>query len=265
MFRLSIMSYRLRLFTAHLLSSVSLLSLILAAFYFGWYAWPGWYLAGAEFVVGLMVIVDIGVGPLATLVVADPAKSRRKLQMDIGFIVLVQLVALGYGAKTLWDGRPLYYVFSATQIDLVPAVAIDPEDVQVARSRGLPVPEWYSLPRWVWARVPDDPAEFKRLLMDKLLMGGDVITMPQYFHPFPQAATAMRAAYRPLRSVLGATGMSEAEYSRQLASLAKAEDAVGVLPVVGRVREGAMLFDRATGEWLAYWSAKVPKPAAKTD
>ncbi len=259
------MSFRLRLFAAHLLSSISLLFLLLAVLYFGWYAWPGWYLAGAEFVVGLMVLVDIGIGPLATLVVADPAKSRRKLQMDIGFIVLVQLVALGYGANTLWEGRPLYYVFSATQVDLVPAIAIESGDVQVARSRGLPAPEWYSTPRWVWARVPEDPAEFKRLLMERLLEGGDVITMPQYFHPFPEAATAMRSAYRPLRSVRGATDLNEAEYSQRLASLAKAEDAVGVLPVVGRVREGAMVFDRATGELLAYWPVKVPKLPAKAD
>jgi hypothetical protein len=260
------MPYRLRMFALHLLSSVVLLTLVLAIFYFGWYDWPGWHLAGAEFVVGLMMLVDIGVGPLATLVVANPAKSRRKLQADIGFIVLVQLAALGYGARTLWEGRPLYYVFSGAQVDLVPAVAIDPEDVQIARSRGVTlVPEWYSLPRWVWASVPEDPTEFGQLLMEKLLVGGDVITMPQYFHPVAEATAAMRDVYLPIRSLLGAAGMDQAEYSRRLALLGKAEGAVGVLPVGGRLRQGAMVFDRATGELLAYWPVKVPKSPAKAD
>jgi hypothetical protein len=260
------MPYRLRMFALHLLSSIVLLTLVLAIFYFGWYAWPGWYLAGAEFIVGLMMLVDIGVGPLATLVVASPAKSRRKLQADIGLIVLVQLVALGYGANTLWEGRPLYYVFSGAQVDLVPAVAIEPEDVRIARNRGAALlPEWYSLPRWVWARVPEDPTEFKQLLMEKLLMGGDVITMPQYFHPLAEATVAMREAYRPPGVLSGAGGMGETEYSRRMALLGKAAGEVGVLPVAGRLREGAMVFDRSTGEFLAYWPIKVPKLQAKAE
>jgi hypothetical protein len=260
------MRFRLRVFLWHIVLSSLLLGLLFAGLYVGWYRWPAWHLAGAEFVAGLMVLVDIGVGPLATLVVANPRKPARKLRADIGLIVVVQLAALGYGVKTLWEARPLYYVFSAGQFDLVPALAIESEDIQVARSRGVLLgPQWYSLPRWVWARVPDDPEEFKRLLMEKLLLGGDVITMPQYFHPLSEAADAMRIAYRPMKSLLGASGMTEAEYARRVALLNKTEDALGVLPIVGRRREGAMVFDRSSGEFLSYWPAHVAEPAEKSN
>jgi hypothetical protein len=260
------MRFRIRAFLWHLAVSSVVLGLLIAGLYLGWYNWPGWYLAGAEFIVGMMVLVDIGLGPLATVVVANPAKPARKLKVDIGLIVLVQLAALIYGTKTLWDGRPLYYVFSASQVDLVQAIAIDPQDTQVALSRGATlVPKWYSRPRWVWARLPDDPDEFKQLLFGRLLLGGDVVTMPQYFHPIAEAVPTMRSAYVQIRSLQGAPEMDDAEYARRLALLGKAEEAVGVLPIVGRAREGAMVFDRATGEPLAYWPVKVKRLASKAE
>jgi hypothetical protein len=208
----------------------------------------------------MMVLVDIGVGPLATMVVASPGKPQRRLRTDIGVIVLIQLMALGYGVKTLWDGRPLYYVFSAGQVDLVSAIAIESADIQEARNRGVSlVPEWNSLPRWVWARVPEDPAEFRRLLIERLLAGGDVITMPQYFHPIAEATEAMRAAYRPVRVVLESSGLTSEEYARRLASLDRPEETLGLLPVSGRRRDGTLVFDRSTGELLTYWPIVLPK------
>jgi hypothetical protein len=41
---------------------------------------------------------DVILGPLLTLVVANPAKPRRELARDIGSIIGVQILAAGYGA-----------------------------------------------------------------------------------------------------------------------------------------------------------------------
>ena len=80
--------------------------------WFGWYRWPGWYLSGVLHVVGIVVLVDVVLGPTLTLIIANPAKPRSELTRDLAIIVSVQLVALIYGATTLWEGRPLYYTFS---------------------------------------------------------------------------------------------------------------------------------------------------------
>src|SRR6516162_6518077 len=106
------MRFRLAAFALHLLGSAGALTLVLGALYFGWYRWPAWYLVSVLHVVGIVVLVDLVIGPTLTLSVANPRKARRVFARDVAIIVTVQLAALVYGAVTLWNGRPLYYTFS---------------------------------------------------------------------------------------------------------------------------------------------------------
>src|SRR5690349_18721712 len=106
------MRFRFKAFGLHLLGSTCLLALALGALYLGWYRWPGWYLAGAVTVALMMSGVDVVLGPMLTLLVANPRKPRRELARDISIIVAMQLLAAGYGILTLWNGRPLYYTYS---------------------------------------------------------------------------------------------------------------------------------------------------------
>ncbi|HYL72372.1 MAG TPA: fimb protein, partial [Candidatus Dormibacteraeota bacterium] len=106
------MRFRLKAFGLHLTGSACALGLALGSLYLGWYRWPGWYLTGVLHVLVIVAIVDLGLGPTLTLIIANPRKPRRELARDIGIIVSVQIAALIYGAATLWQGRPLYYTFS---------------------------------------------------------------------------------------------------------------------------------------------------------
>src|SRR5579862_6451177 len=121
------MKFRLSAFGLHLLGSVCALTLVLGSMYLGWYRWPGWYLSSVLHVVGVVVVVDLVLGPTLTLIVANAKKSRRELTRDIGIIVTAQLAALVYGAVTLWMGRPLYYTFSTDCLQLVQASDMNPE------------------------------------------------------------------------------------------------------------------------------------------
>ena len=119
------MRFRFKAFAWHLVGSASALTLTLGLLYLGWYHWPGWYLADMPTVLAIMVGVDVVLGPLLTFIVADPAKTRRVLARDVGAILLVQLVAFGYGVTTLWNGRPLYYAFSENCLSVVQAQDIE--------------------------------------------------------------------------------------------------------------------------------------------
>jgi hypothetical protein len=255
-------TFRLRLSGLHLFASAGVLSLVIGVFYLGWYAWPGWYLLGADKLVGILVLVDVGLGPLATLVVSNPAKPRKELRRDITLIVLVQMAALGYGVGTLWVGRPLYYVYSQDRVEVVPAIAVDEKSVELARQQGGRfIPGLLSLPQWVWAPLPDDPEERDRIISRVLFGGPDIVAMPQYYRPLPEGITAMRAQFLPMRALSGHPGMSDTDYYALTTRLARPEAALGVLPVQGRSHDGAWIFDRATGEPLTFkpvlvWDAR---------
>ncbi len=196
------MKFRLKAFGTHLLCSAVALTLVLGALYLGWYHWPGWHLTEALHVVVVMVGVDVVVGPLITLIIANARKPRRELARDIAIIVAVQLVALGYGATTLWHGRPLYYAFSVNCLQVVQAADIDPEAARAAREKKLPLaPHWYSLPRWIWAPFPKDSAEADKIFQ-KLMQGGyDIIGYPQYYKTWQEGAPEVRTQLRKVSDI----------------------------------------------------------------
>lgn len=187
------MKFRLKAFATHLLCSIMALTLILGALYAGWYHWPGWYLADVTHVIVVMVAVDVVVGPLLTLVIANAGKPRRELRRDIAIIVAVQLVALGYGANALWTGRPLYYAFSVNCLQMVQAYDIDAPSARAARTGRLELaPRWYSRPRWIWVPFPKDPAVAERIFQSLMQGGADIIGLPQYYRPWAEGAPELR-------------------------------------------------------------------------
>src|ERR1700722_7320857 len=176
------MKFRLKAFALHLLGSFLALSSVLGAFYVGWSHWPGWHLTEAVHVVAVLVGVDVVIGPLITLVIANERKPGRELARDIAIIVAVQLTALGYGTTALWNGRPLYYAFSVNSLQVVQASDIDPEAARQAREKHLDLaPHWYSLPRWIWAPFPKDPKEADKIFQGVMQGGYDIIGYPQLY------------------------------------------------------------------------------------
>ena len=251
--------FRFKVSGLHLLASASTLFLIIGVLYLGWYAWPGWYLMGADNLVGILVLVDVGLGPLATLVVSSPAKSRQELRRDIAMIVLVQMIALGYGVGTLWTGRPLFYAFSLDRIEVVPAAAFDEQALEKARQlKAAIMPSWSSLPQWIWAPLPDDPEERKSIIAKAVWGEADVVSMPQYFRPYKDAVTAMQERYLPTQVLMfGGHGLSEVDYQAEITRLGRSEAELGVLPVQGRSKDGAWIFDRTSGKPLVFYPVEV--------
>ena len=253
------MGFRLKAGGIHLAVSVVALLLILVPLYVGWYRWPGWYLTGVMHVVVVMVGVDAALGPSLTLLIASPRKPRPELVRDIGVIVSVQLVALLYGAITLWQGRPLYYTFSVDRLEIVQASALAPNEVDRARTDNPSLaPYWHSRPRWVWAPLPDDEDERNRIVTSAVVTGEDVIDMPRYFRPWAEGLPALRQTLRQIDDVPIFSAAERTRLKMQLTQLG--------LPVTGPIasfmmgRETRLLvtFDPAT---MAI-RAMLPPPTA---
>src|SRR6202453_538971 len=179
------MRFRLKLFSLHLLSSAAVLTLVLGSLYLGWYRWPGWYLTDVTRVIVVMVCVDVVLGPTLTFIIANQKKLRRELTRDIGIIVALQLCALTYGSVQLWNGRPLYYAYSEGVLQLVQAYDIEDNEATLGRLQNPSLaPHWYSLPRWIWAPLPEDPETRNQIFTAAISGGDDVISMPRYFKPW---------------------------------------------------------------------------------
>ncbi len=167
---------------AHFSFSV-LVALIAAALVFGlWF--PGSYrdMAGGTELFLLIVIVDIVCGPLLTLVLFNPQKSKRELFFDLGLVALVQMAALLYGLWTLWDVRPLYLPH---EFDRFKVVSLN--DLRGADTSKLPeelASGFFKGPQVVALRQPKDTEERNAVLFAALSGGADYGERPDFYLPF---------------------------------------------------------------------------------
>ncbi len=238
------MRFRLKAFLLHLLSSASVLTLILGCLYLGWYRWPGWYLTDVTQVVLVMICVDVVLGPTLTLIIANQMKSRRELARDIGIIVVVQLCALGYGSVSLWNGRPLYYAFSENVLQLVQAYDIDANEAKLGREQNAGLaPHWYSLPRWIWAPLPQDASASQKIVISAITGGDDVISMPKYFKPWDEGLPSLRSK---LKNVDGVAYFAKSEkriLKEKMKAAGLSGDELNTMPLTGRGHPLLAVFD----------------------
>jgi hypothetical protein len=246
------MKFRLKAFGLHLLGSAIALTLVVGGFYLGWYRWPGWYLADVQTVVVVLAGVDLALGPLLTGVIASPKKSRPELTRDIAIIVAVQVIALSYGALSLWHGRPLYYAFSENVLQLVQAYDIDPQELAVAREQNAPlVPHWYSRPRWIWAPLPQDSKEADRIVASAVAGGADVISMPRYFKPWEQGLAALRAQLKNIDDLGYFSRRDRNALKARMQAAGLATDQSNAIPLTGRGHPLLAVFDPSSLRLLA--------------
>jgi len=237
-------SFRLKAFALHLSGTLCALTAVLGGLYLGWYHWPGWYLAGALRVVAIVALVDVVLGPTLTAIVANPSKPRRVFARDLTVIVAVQAVALVYGAATLWLGRPLYYTFSVDRLEMVQAADLERREIERAqRENPAFAPHWYSLPRWVWAPLPDDPAEARRIVNSAIFGGADVINMPRYFRTWEQGLPELRKRLTATTEMVKLSPAEREHCEARLAALGIRPEQRNALLLWSDVRRVLVVFD----------------------
>ena len=251
------MKFRLRAFGLHLFASACVLTLVLGGLYIGWYQWPGWYLTAVFSVSALLALVDLALGPLLTLVIANPTKPRRELARDIAVIALAQLAALAYGSAALWSGRPLFYTFSLDRLEVVRAFEIDTREIELARQQNPGfTPHWYGRPRWVWAPYPADPKEAKAIFEAAAGGAPDAVDMPRLFKPWREGLPELRRHLKTPDRLTNLSRRQIAYVKAHMRELGFSPDAPTTMIMTGRVDSLVAVFDPVTVEMKAL--LKVP-------
>lgn len=247
------MGFRFKAFAWHLAGSASALTLTLGLLYLGWYHWPGWYLADMPTVLAILVGVDVIVGPLLTFIVADHAKARRVLARDLGAILLVQLVAFGYGVTTLWNGRPLYYAFSENCLSLVQAQDIETAAAAAARAHHAEfAPTWYSLPRWIWAPLPTDSTAADKIVESAISGGYDVTALPEYYKPWASGRAALHDQLKRVDEIKFFSSKEKKLLKERLKAAGLETDLENGIALTGRKRPLLAVFDPSNLRLIAY-------------
>ena len=136
---------RNRFFIGHLVISLTIITAFCLWVFFVWYPYPLAQAMGVLPILALMTVIDVCVGPVFGFVVYKT--DKKTLKMDLAVVILIQLLAFGYGVYSVAKARPVWIVHHSNTFSVVRDT-----DVQVNLTHNQP--SWLG-PRWVGYQAPN--------------------------------------------------------------------------------------------------------------
>ncbi|PAT41702.1 pilus assembly protein [Vandammella animalimorsus] len=225
--RLDLIKQKAKAFGWHVLASAALALAALGLVLGLWYPHPYRDLSGGVELLGLIIGIDIIAGPLLTLLVYHPQKTRRALLVDFSVIGLLQLLALAYGLSVAVAARPVHLVFEK---DLFRVVHASDVYHTVGAAPRLPL----SGPTLLATQMPHEAAASNQILKDALERGIFEAYRPELWRPYAQAHAQVLQAARPAALLLSANPALRQQTQNILQSKRLRQEDLLYLPVVGR-------------------------------
>lgn len=163
-----------------------------------WYPWPMDKMTTGRELFVILVCVDVICGPVLTMVVWSKYKTRRHAIMDVGFIVVLQSIALTYGLYTASLARPVAMVFEADRLRIVVASEIDPNDLMEAPPDLQNFP--WAGPVLLSVREAKSTEEFLKSI-DMSLAGKEPSIRPGWWQPYERGVGELLKRARPLSDI----------------------------------------------------------------
>lgn len=240
---------RFRAFGFHVLASLAVAALVAVVVLLLWYPWPYRIVSGGQGLLFILMAVDVVIGPLLTLAVFNLNKPRKELRRDLLIIVLLQVLALGYGLRTVYLARPAVLALEVDRFRVTTA-----NDVRVSE---LPeaLPQYRSLsmtgPELVNTATPTNEQRSEAIMLS--FSGFDLGARPTYWRPWDAAARAQAVKKGQSlddwlkRNPEQATGVREAA-----ARTGRPVEQLLFLPMLARRTDWSVLVDRTTGDPVGF-------------
>jgi len=228
--------------TIHLSISIALATSIGALLYFLWFPPPYFIAAGASKLIMVLMGVDIGIGPLLTLIVASPHKSRKLLRLDLSVIAVLQTIAFTYGVHAIAGARPVFVVAAVDRLELVSANELADADLAQGSQAAFRTRSWTGP---VLVGVQPGGKGFDAL--EVLGTGKDLFQLPKYYQPYEQVVDKLMQRAKPLSQIKNATS----DQRRQLEQLQAGADGATLL---------ALPLQRGEQDYTAIMSSKTMRP-----
>jgi hypothetical protein len=193
--------FAVRWATGHLAISAAVVVLAALLVFGVWYPSPWRQLLGVAGVFGLVVGVDLVCGPLLTLVLASPKKSRKERWADLSLVGAIQLIALGYGLWSVFAARPVALVFEVDRLTIVSANEVQTDQLSAA-PKGLRALPWTGI-EFAATRKPTSSAEMLEGI-DMSIQGLTPAMRPDWWMPYEAAKPEVVKRAKPLAELLKA-------------------------------------------------------------
>jgi hypothetical protein len=236
-------------FGVHFLITLALSAVAAALVFLVWFPAPFHKMLGGTTLFEIMVLCDLGLGPLSSFIVYNSKKTRRALLFDYTVIGVIQLSAFIYGVYAVANNRPAYVVFVGDRFEVIPAGAI--EDADLARG-GEYARRPHSGPQLVAIREAGNTEEHNKMVFSGLA-GKDYSVLPEYYIPYEQDLAEVKQRAKPVRALEKAHPEAKPLVANAVAELEVPLERLVWMPVMHKSGFWTVLLDSDTGQpvsWL---------------
>ena len=229
-------------FLIHLTISTAIIGVVFALIFFFWYPHPYFEANGAWSVIGVLVMVDLVMGPLLTLVLFK--KGKPGLILDLCIIAAVQLTALIYGINVVYGERPYYLVFAVDRFEVVGKIEIDADKIKYPDLKLKP----NIGPILIFADFPEDKEERSNFLFEVVTEGKpDLERRPEYYHPYHLNKDKVLEKGKSLSELIKSDKDNKNKVENFLQKHNGKNESYLFLPIVGKNDDMALIIDSVTG------------------
>jgi hypothetical protein len=187
---------RSRLALTHLLPSLLVLTIIGSLILFTWYPYPFLQFRHSD-KFSLALILSAGLlGPALTWLVYKA--DKRALAFDLVIIILVQLLAVGWGVRAVYLNRPYFMVFALDRFDVLSVRDVDTSSITNPEFLDKP----FAGPILLHAEMPKDEKGLQKLLREVMFEGKpDLQYRPEFWSPYRGKQQLVLETARPLTAL----------------------------------------------------------------
>lgn len=236
---------RMKAGTTHLFCSFVLAMCAAGMVFWIWYPYPYREISGGRELFQIIVIVDVLIGPMITLVIFDIRKSALKLRCDLFVVLMVQLLALGYGLWTVAMARPVHVVFEIDRFRVVHAIEVDIDLLRESPTEFKKMP--WTGPTFLSIRKFRNAEEQMQATL-AAVQGVPLGARADLWQPYSVAVPEVLIAAQPATVLLKRLPQFDAAIRKELLSKGRVPEQALTLPLVGRNSFWTIFVDPKTAQ-----------------
>lgn len=132
--------------------------------------------------------IDVIIGPVLSFIVYK--EGKKTLKIDLGIIILLQALALGYGVYSIFKGRSAWLAYNVDRFELVRNNELITEHIEQAQPQ-YQHPSWLK-PQLVAVEFAQDHQTRQNEMFAEVLGGISIAQRPERYVPFSQAKTQLQ-------------------------------------------------------------------------
>lgn len=233
------MSKRLKFFLSHLCISFLIALIAMGIVFFVWYPAPLAIAVGVTHLFLMMLVIDVIVGPLLGLLVYK--EGKKTLKMDLSIIIVLQILALGYGVYSIEQGRPVWLAYNVDRFELVRKNEIIIDHIEQALPQ-FQHPSWFK-PKWVGVEFAKDANVRSDDLFAEALGGISIAQKPERYVDFSKTTTQLKQRTKNLKDLNQYNDVQQVDRI-----LLKYPQATGFVPLKANAVDMTVLINKETGE-----------------